>query len=179
MMFILMLPFRARGNEVAGVKMPDTLQAGQVRLLLNGAGVRSKYFIDAYVAGLYLPQKERDPDKIIAADAPMAVRMQIVSSLITPERMEEALRESFNNATGGNLEPIRAPLEKFISVFKDNIALGDVYEIIYQPGKGIEVRKNGVSKATAEGLEFKRACFGTWLGSRPAHAGLKKAMLGL
>ncbi len=175
---ILMTPLFGRARDVQGVRLPDELEFAGTRLLLNGAGVRTKYFVDAYVAGLYLTHPSRDARWIVSADEPMAVRMQIVSSLITPERMEEALRESFRNAMGGDLSPIEPQLDRFIEVFKRGIRPGDVYDVVYQPGVGVQVYKNGKLRATEPGITFKRACFGAWLGDRPAQVSLKKAMLG-
>ncbi len=140
--------------------------------------MRSVYFVDAYVAGLYLQHKSKDADRIVAADEPMAVRLQIVSSLITPERMEQALLDAFERATNGDLAPIRPQVTQFIDAFKVGIAKGDVYDVVYRPGTGVQVYKNGELKTTGKGLEFKQACFATWLGKNPVQAGLKKALLG-
>ena len=38
--------------------------------------------------------------------------------------------------------------------------------------------KNGVKKGTIEGLDFKKALFGIWLGNKPADDDLKDGMLG-
>ena len=72
--------------EIEGVEMPDTLEAGKYGLILNGAGVRTKLFMDLYVAGLYLKAKSSDAETILAADEPMAIRLEIVSGMITSEK---------------------------------------------------------------------------------------------
>ena len=35
--------------EVAGIHAPDSLETGPTRLILNGAGVRTKFFLKLYV----------------------------------------------------------------------------------------------------------------------------------
>jgi hypothetical protein len=166
-------------REIKGVEMPETLKAGDETLVLNGAGVRKKYFMDVYVAGLYLRQKCRDPEKIIAADEPMAIRLHIISGMVTSERMVTSTREGFEASTGGNTAPLKDKIDAFISVFKDSIQKGDVYDLVYIPGKGTESYKNGTLAATVEGMDFKKALFGIWLCKRSTvNIDLKKGMLG-
>lgn len=165
-------------KEVSGVAVPDTLKAGAQSLVLNGAGVRTKFFMDMYVGGLYLKQPQADAEKIIAADAAMAIRLHIVSGLITGEKMESATREGFASATGGALAPLAERIESFIAVFREKIDKEDVFEFVYAPGGGTTISKNGKPVKTIAGLDFKKALFGIWLCAKPAQESLKRAMLG-
>jgi hypothetical protein len=176
---ILVMVAQGNAEEIGGINMPESLKTGQSTLMLNGAGVREKFFLDLYVGGLYLKEKSADPGAIIEADEPMAIRLHIISSLITSKKMEKATREGFKNATGGNIEPIKVQVEEFISVFKEEIKEGDIYDLIYVPGKGVEVSKNNHHRSTIKGLPFKKAMFGIWLSDKPAQKSLKMAMLGL
>src|SRR5690554_5773078 len=45
---------------VAGIDVPDTYSAMGQELQLNGAGTRSKWFMDLYVGGLYVAEKVSD-----------------------------------------------------------------------------------------------------------------------
>ncbi len=167
-----------QAKEIAGVSMPDTLQADGQGLVLNGAGVRTKFFMDMYVGGLYLKQKESNAEKILAADAPMALRLHIISGLITSEKMEAATREGFANAAGGALAPLADRIERFIAVFREKINKEDIFEFAYAPGAGTKISKNGKLKATIPGADFKKALFGIWLCAKPAQESLKGQMLG-
>jgi len=177
MLSVFMMTSLCHGKEVAGIGIPESLEAGQVTLTLNGSGVRSK-LIKLYVGGLYLAQKSNDAETIMTADEPMAVRLHIISSMITSKKMEEAVREGFLNSTGGKTEPLKAQIEGFISVFKDEIKKNDIFDLIYSPGKGTDVYKNSEYRSTIEGLPFKQALFGIWLCDKPAQASLKDGMLG-
>jgi hypothetical protein len=167
-----------QAKEIAGSIMPDALQADAQSLVLNGAGVRTKYFMDLYAGGLYLKQKTDDSEKIMASDEPMAIRLHIISSLITSEKMETATREGFINATGGAATPLTERMESFIAVFREKINKEDVYEFVYIPGGGTTISKNGKIKTTIQGLDFKKALFGIWLCAKPAQENLKAQMLG-
>jgi hypothetical protein len=100
------------------------------------------------------------------------------SSMVTSKKMEKAWREGFEKATGGNIEPIKVQIEELISVFREEIKENDSYDMVYVPGKGVQVSKNSESRPTIGGLPFKKALFGIWLSDKPAQKSLKKAMLG-
>jgi hypothetical protein len=168
----------SEAKDIAGIDMPDYLQTGESQLILNGAGVRTKFFLDLYVGGLYLIKRDNDPQNIINAEEPMAIRLHIVSSMITSEKMEKATREGFEKATDGNTQTISDRIEQFISVFKEKIKENDVFTLIYVPGKGVQVYKNNEFKSLLHGLFFKKALFGIWFCDKPAQKSLKQAMLG-
>jgi len=169
-----------QAKMVGGVELPETVTVHDGILVLNGAGIREKWFLDIYVAGLYLTQPNRDAKQIIEADAPMAITLHLVSGLLTSEKMQAATEEGFENATGGQTEPIRPFINAFIDVFREQLEKGDEFEIAYQPGIGVEISKNGKHQATIDGgLPFKRALFGIWLSEKPAQESLKQALLGM
>jgi hypothetical protein len=165
--------------EVGGVKLPDTLSAGSKNLVLNGAGIRTKFFIKVYVAGLYLAQKDSNAQAIVNGDDLMAVRLQVISGMVDSKKMEKATMEGFESATNGNIAPIKAKIDQFMGLtFKEKTDVNDYFDFINVPGKGVEVYKNGTFKGTIEGLAFKKALYGIWLGDKPVQADLKDQMLG-
>jgi Chalcone isomerase-like len=174
---MLFLSASAFAIDVAGVKMPDTLKAGGQDLVFNGGDKRTKFMMKVYVAALYLKQKGSDAQKIIDADEPMSIRLQITSGLVSPDKMKTAIDEGFENSTGGNIAPIKAKIDAFTSAFKD-LSNGIVYDYTYVPGKGVEIYKNGQMVSTIQGLDFKKALFGIWLSNKPAQESLKEKMLG-
>ncbi len=180
-LFLLLILFSgfATAAKVGGVSLPQTLTASDQILTLNGAGIRKKFFIKLYVSALYLQDKSNNAVAIIEGDAPMAIRLSIISSLINSKKMEKATREGFENSTHGNTEPVKAEIEQFIEVFRKPVSEGDVYDLVYTPAKGTEVIKNEHLITTVEGLDFKKALFGIWLSDRPAHNNLKGMMLGM
>jgi hypothetical protein len=160
------------------VELPPTLKVGDQNLILNGAGERQKYFLDLYVAGLYLTEANNQSKTVIDADAPMAIRIVITSKLVSQEKFLASLQEGFQKSTQGNVEPIRVEIQEFRKCFADEIARGDVFDLVYMPDQGVVVFKSGKRKGTATGLPFKRALFGIWLSDRPADPKLKQALLG-
>ncbi len=165
--------------EVGGIDMPDTLKKDETSLNLNGAGTREKFFMDLYVGGLYLKNKTQNATEVISADEAMALRLHIVSGLITSEKMLNATKEGFENSLGDKKnEAIQAKIDTFLATFKDEIKKGDVFEMVYVPNEGVKVYKNATLANTINGIEFKQALFGIWLSENPAQESLKEEMLG-
>lgn len=166
-------------TTISGVTLPATLKAGNTNLTLNGGGVRVKLFMDMYVAGLYVVTKSNNGDAIAKANEPGAVRLHIVSSLVTTDRMKEAILEGFKKSTGNKLAPLQARIDKFVAVFSlEPIVKGNEFDVTYTPEEGTKVYKGGKLLQTVEGADFKAALWGIWLGADPADKNLKEGMLG-
>lgn len=165
-------------ETVNGVELRETLSADGEELVLNGAGVRSKFFVKLYVAALYLPESASDASSILAADAPQAIALHVTSGRINSDNMTEATLDGFKKSTGGNMAPIQDEVDALLKVFADEISEGDVFDLVYLPGEGVQVIKNGEVGNTIGDREFKEALFGIWLAGDPAQGSLKKDMLG-
>ncbi|RTZ63042.1 MAG: chalcone isomerase [Aquificaceae bacterium] len=161
-----------------GVVLPDKMSVGGKLLVLNGAGLRTKFILTLYAGGLYLGAKNADANKIINANEPMAIRLKIISGFITAEKMSTATKEGFHNSTGGKTAPVQAQIDQFMGVFKQKIEKGDEFDFIYTPTGGTKIVKNNKAQTVIKSLAFKKALFGIWLSNRPAQASLKKEMLG-
>jgi len=173
-----MLSSPASALTVEGVDVPETYQAMGTELKLNGAGTRSKWFMDLYVGGLYVPESISDGEAVINADEPQAITLHIISGMITSERMTEATLEGFKASTDGNMAPVQDDIDQFMAVFQEEIKEGDVFDLVYLPGEGVRVLKNGELRDTVGDLAFKKALFGIWLSDKPAQENLKERMLG-
>lgn len=158
-------------------ELPTVLESGGAKLVLNGSAARSKYLMKMYVAGLYLTKPSKDAKAIVAADEPMAIRLEITSGMVTQEKLMESLNEGFAKATGGKQEPIRKEIDAFRTALAGKIDKGDVLDLVYLPGRGVNVSQNGKQLGVVPRLEFKQALFGIWLSDNPADATVKRGLL--
>ena len=165
-------------KTVSGVKVDAKLNLEGQSLVLNGAGTRVKMFMDMYVGALYLEKKSTNASEIMNSKEGAAIKLNIISGLITSDKMISAINEGFENATGKKTAPLKAKIDKFKGFFKEEIKKGDVFIIINVPNEGIVVYKNGVKKGSIDGHDFKKALFGIWLCDKPADKDLKDEMLG-
>lgn len=177
---VFILAFSAAAQTTLnGVTLPAKLSFNEQSLVLNGAGIRSKLFFKLYTIGLYLPKKSADGNAILKANETMAVRFQITSDMINSDNMSEAINEGFESSTKGNTAAIRARIDKVLKTFSSEaIVPGDVFDLVYVPGTGTEIYKNGKLKSTVEGTDFKKGLFGIWISDNPVNGGLKDDLLG-
>ncbi len=164
-------------KTVSGVKVDDKLSLEGKDLTLNGAGLREKMWIDLYVGSLYVTKKSTNAQDIIDSKDAAAIKLNIVSGMITSDKMISAVNEGFENATNKNTASLKTKIDKFKGFFKEKINKGDSFIIMYDGNETI-VYKNGAKKGSIEGHDFKKALFGIWLGKKPADDDLKDGMLG-
>ena len=165
-------------QEIAGVKVDAKLTLEEQNLVLNGAGTREKFWMDMYVGALYLSKKSANAKEIIESKDAAAIKLNIVSGMITSDKMISAVNEGFENATNKNTASLKTKIDKFKGFFKEEIKKGDAFVFVNVPEEGVAIYKNGVKKGTIEGHDFKKALFGIWLCDKPADKGLKGKMLG-
>ncbi|MDC1419039.1 chalcone isomerase family protein [Candidatus Thioglobus sp.] len=160
------------------IDLENNIQYQETKLKLNGHGTRIRFFMKVYEGSLYLESANSNAEEIINNDVPMSIRMDVISSLVTPDAMKTALNEGLEKSTGKNTGPILKEINQLNSILKNEIVAGDFYEFTYLPDSGIHVLKNSTYIDTIPGIDFKKAFFGIFLSSNPIQKSLKKAMLG-
>lgn len=177
---LMLLSLTAAAKEVAGVKLPDTLTLApdQPALVLNGAGVRSKFFVKVYVGALYLPARATDAASIVRHTGPVAVHMHFLHSEVSKEKLVDAWNDGFSaNLPEAARARLKERIERFNALFR-TVRRGDVIRLEYLPGSGTSVIVNDARQGTIEGEDFMQAWLKIWLGEKPADGDLKRAMLG-
>ena len=162
--------------SMAGVTLPDTVQVAGKTLVLNGLGLRTKYMVKVYVAGLYVEQKSTDADAIIKAEAWKRIVMHFVRS-VTKKQITDAFDESFDANAPDAKKSSTAEIDRLFGAI-DSVKDGDEMAFTYLPGAGTTFAINGQDKLTVPGSAFGQMLFSVWLGPKPPTAGLKKGMLG-
>jgi hypothetical protein len=166
--------------EVNGVTVPRKIEFQNKSLQLNGAGGRSKMWLEVYVQALYLSQLSQDPEFIIDSDTEMAIRIEITSSLFSSNKLTKAMNAGFEKSAGSNLQELRPRIEEFKTFLSDAITEKDVFILGYNPlDQTTNVYKNNVLKGKIPGFDFKKALFGIWLSNKPVDETLKKHLLGI
>jgi hypothetical protein len=176
---LLLSPALAFARDVAGVALPESITLGaRPPLVLNGAGVRSKFFVKVYVGALYLPAPARDADAVLRHAGPVAMHMHFLHGEVSREKLVQAWNEGFDaNLDAAEHARLGARIARFNGLFRA-ARKGDVIRLDYLPGGGTTVSINHESRGVIEGEDFMQAWLRLWLGRRPADAGLKRALLG-
>ena len=159
-----------------GVEFYTETTINEVPVIINGTGVRTKYFMNMYVAALYLKKKSKEGSTIINADEEMGIHLRLVSNMVTRERFKEAVTDGFKNASSG--KATKEEQSMFMNFLSEEFKDQDRIYMDYAPKVGTKVYKNGVLKGTIPGIEFKKALFAIWLGKKPVQESLKDGLLG-
>ena len=124
------------------IDLPNNIEYQETKLTLNGHGTRIRFFMKAYEGSLYLESNSNNAEEIINNDVPMSIRMDVISSLVTPAAMKIASNEGLEKSTGNNTSPIMKEINQLNSILKSEVGAGDFYEFTYLPDSGIQVLKN-------------------------------------
>ena len=168
--------------EVAGVKF-DTVETicGQ-KLQLNGAGIRYKFIVKVYAAGLYLAAKSNTAEGVLGAPGPKRLRIVALrdidgndlGKLFTKGIESNATREEFVKAINGMLK-----ISEMFATRKE-LKKGDSFSVDFIPGSGTVVSINGVAQGDPiKEPEFYNAFLHIWMGKNPPDAQLKDKLLGI
>lgn len=167
--------------DVAGVKFEDKARLGQTELVLNGAGMRSKFIIKVYAVGLYQVEKKTAAVDVLALKG--AKRLHIVTLReLTAEQFADALVEGIHkNHSDAETEPLKARIAEFKNAILSlkTAAKGDVITIDWLPEGGTRLSVNGKQQGRdIAGEDFYLALLKIWIGDKPAAQDLKEALLG-
>ena len=167
----------AEARIVADVNIPDTVSVNNQTLVLNGAGIRKKFFIKVYVGALYLAAKQSDAAAVIASDSPRRMLLHFLYG-VSKAQISEAWTEGLQDNTPNASAEVKANFNKLVS-WMEPIDKGKQLIFTYVPGSGTIVEVNGVAKGTLPGKATADAIVATWIGPKPGPGDdFKKAVLG-
>ncbi|HUU04732.1 MAG TPA: chalcone isomerase family protein [Patescibacteria group bacterium] len=176
LVFLFVTPVVA--GTLAGVTLPDTLDVNGQQMVLNGLALRKKVIFKVYVAGLYLPAKENNSEKILAADGPRCTVMHFVRS-VGAGKINEAWFEGLEANTPDHSQELKKQFDALASLMED-FKNGEKLVFTYRPGAGTEVKIKGKIKGTLGDKAFADALFSCWIGKKPGPGEkFKKGLLGL
>lgn len=173
----LLLALPAAAGTLAGVTLPDQVDVDGKSLVLNGMGLRKKLFIKVYVGGLYLPQKESSPAKILGADVPRRMVLHFIYD-VSKDQMCEAWNEGLEANTPNASPEVKKNFTTLCS-WMDGVGEGQRLVLTYTSGEGTQVEVGGKVKGVLSGKPTADAILSTWIGKKPGPGeDFKKAVLG-
>jgi len=171
----------AAAAEVAGVKFDDTATVAGKELKLNGAGLRTRFFIKVYAAGLYVPEKKANVAELLREEGPRRVAIVMMHD-VSADTFSKAFMEGLNDNVDKTERTRLVPqITRFGQVFGmvENLKKGDVLHLDWIPGSGTQCELNGRKLGEPiPDLAFYNAVLRIWLGDKPVDSSLKPALLG-
>jgi hypothetical protein len=175
LLILALAPRPVAARAVAGVDLPDSAVVEGKTLVLNGAGLRTRYFFKVYVVGLYLERPATDAAAILGSDSIRRAHLHILRSL-SGDEIGSAIRTAFEQNAGDAMPRLQDRLKRLESMFPA-VDAGDTIVLTYLPGRGTEVVAKREQKGMIDGKDFADALFAVWIGAKPVDPELKTALL--
>jgi hypothetical protein len=171
----------ASAAEVAGIKFEETAKVAGRDLVLNGAGLRTRFMIKIYAIGLYLPEKKRTAAEVQKLEGPRRLHIVLRRDL-EASTLSEAFMTGLNkNVDAAEKSRLASQTAKFAQLFTTFPAVkeGDVLTLDWIPASGTQVELNGRKLGeTIPDVAFYNAVLRIWIGDKPADDTLKAQLLG-
>lgn len=166
---------------VGGVRFEPAIEIGGSRLQLNGAGLRQRFRVGIYAAGLYVMQTSADPEQLVTQPGPKRVALRFLRE-VDGELFVSSLHNGLKaNHSAEQLAGWRAQIDSLTATISTiaRARRGDSVSFDFNPAEGIRVTFNGTTRGPViPGEDFYAAVLRVWIGAKPADEGLKKGVLG-
>ena len=135
---LLLTNLPAAAVSIEGVVIPGTLAlpGSDQELVLNGAGIRKKFFMDIYIGALYLPARTSDATAILSDAGAASVTMHFLYKEVDRDKITDGWNDGLGeNVSREEFRTLAKRLEKFNALFR-TVRRGDVIRIDYNPVTG-------------------------------------------
>lgn len=165
--------------EVAGVRLPESVQSAGQTLVLNGAGLRTRLLFKVYVAALYVPARTSSAADVVGGSGPRRIGLHMLRE-VNADSLVKALREGIaRNHAAAEVTALAPRLDQFERIMRGigTTRAGDTVGLDFSVG-GVEVSLNGQSRGGVPDATLARALLRVWLGEQPVDPALKQGLLG-
>ncbi len=166
----------ATALEIENIVIPETIGTD---LQLNGAGIRSKFFFNIYIAELYLEHPSTNAKEILATSGRKRMTMHILYDTVGKEKLIDGWNEGFAaNLKPKQLQDLQSQIQDFNKLFID-VNEGDEIILDYTPESGTTVTIADNLKGIIKGASFNQALLSIWIGDDPVSDDLRDSLLGI
>lgn len=169
----------AQAAEVSKVRIDDSARVGDADLVLNGAGMRTKGFMEIYIGALYAPAKTTSPASLLDSTAPRRLWLRMMRD-IGSKTMTDALGDGYNaNNSEADRAATKAAFDQFADILKKVGELKKTDQLAIDfAADGVSVSHNGKPAGKVASPQFAKALLKVWIGDKPVDSDLKKSLLG-
>ena len=165
--------------KLAGIELVPKINVNKVDLFLNGAAIRSKFFIQTYIISLYAATPIRDEKNGIESNIERSLRMQIITPLATSKAVSENIQAGMKDGLGSLYFKQRDLVDDLRKVIEaSGVQYKDIIDIYYTTEGTLKLYKNEVEIYTnKDGKLFAETILGMYLGKNPKDKKIKEALL--
>lgn len=178
---LMCISLHAGAKVIEGVEFPETAELNGQKLVLNGAGLRTKRKLgvdwNVYVAGLYAQSKTSDAQALIQNSEPKILDLVFLRS-VDKDTLREAWSEGFAKNCKAGCAESKKSLDKFNALMvdvKDKSHLKIKFE---KDTVDVAVTGKTNSSGNIQDLNFSKALMAIFIGDIPPTEQLKTGLLG-
>jgi long-chain acyl-CoA synthetase len=173
----LAAPVMAREIDGVNVAAKLALAGEKTELALNGAGLRTRYLVKVYVAGLYLTQPATTADEVLNSGALRVMAIHMRRDTDSEQTATAFLTSVVKNHDRKEMQALQDRLNAF-KLMMPSMKRNDVLRLEFLTNGDTRVTLNGAEQGVLKGADFQRALLRIWLGHTPVDEKLKQALLG-
>lgn len=177
----LLAALPAQAATLEGLRFDDTTRLGSRELQLNGLGVRAVWVFKAFVAGLYLTERTRADQQVLAQQGPKRLQLRMLMEIGSDDIKKALVDGMRKNVTDAEWAAMQERVQRFARTI-DAIGVareGDTITLDYLPEQGLLLAVNDVPRGTAiGGADFYQALLEIFVGPDPVDTRLKNGLLG-
>jgi hypothetical protein len=165
--------------KLAGIELPTKINVNKVDLFLNGAAIRSKFFIQTYIISLYAAQCITDEKVAIESNIERSLRMQIITPLATSKAVSENIQNGMKDGLGNLYHQQQDLVEDLRKVIEaSGVQYKDTIDIYYTKKSELKLFKNDEEiYHNKNGKLFAETIFSMYFGKKPKDKKIKEALL--
>jgi Chalcone isomerase-like len=182
------LAAQAAPTVLEGVSFDERTPVAGRELVLNGTGMRSAGPIKGYVVALYLPQRARTAEAVVAQQGPKRIRLVFLMGAPVGELVKAVdkgvLRNLDKPEATEKIRPALARLGEQMRAAK-TVKKGDVVDMDFDPARGLVFTLNGrsfgepiPSALSAPSADLYGALLRAFVGEHPYQKEMRAGLLG-
>jgi hypothetical protein len=179
------LAARAAPTVVEGVSFDEQTPVAGRQLVLNGTGMRSVGPFKGYLAALYLTQRARSAEAVVAQAGPKRIRLVFLMGAPVGELVKAVDKGVIRNQDKPEaVEKLRPALARFGEQMRaaKEVKKGDVVDMDFDPARGLIFTHNGRSFgepiASGPGADLYGALLRAFVGEHPYQKEMRAGLLG-
>ena len=179
---VLGLVVAVHASQAADANMSDSLKIRGANLVLNGSGTLLKNQYPIYVAGLYLWEKKKSLQEIVALGGNKAIRIVMLRNMVSTDLSQSLIQAASRNLSNkAEMDIVSNGIALTAELIESTPVLnkGDILLIEWVPASGTFVTLNGQRNLISPFAVLFNTLLTIWLGDRRVSEQLKNQLLGL
>ena len=169
--------------KISGIEIPDFIIINNKKLYLNGAAMRTKFFVNTYIIALYSEKPITDEKEAIHGNTARNLRMLLTTPLATPTLVSQNIESGVKESLGKKYIELKHIVDNIkTTIEQSNVGYKDYIDNFFDSDKKMYYYKNGdslgeIGENNNDGQTFGEALFDMYVGKNPKDQKIKKALL--